>query len=202
MSKAVTALLREVSACTTCAAYLPLGPRPIVQFSASSSILVIGQAPGTKVHASGIPWEDDSGIRLREWLGIDAGDFYDPEKVALVPMGFCYPGKRAGGDAPPRRECAPRWHERILELLPADRLTVLVGSHAQAYYLPKDAGKTLTERVQGFERFAPYVFSTPHPSWRSVQWQKKNPWYGRTLLPALREAVRARLAAQRHDRPA
>lgn len=201
MSKPVTALLRDIGACTTCAASLPLGPRPIVQFSATSRILVIGQAPGTKVHASGVPWEDDSGVRLRQWLGIDEAEFYDPAKVALVPMGFCYPGKRRGGDLPPRRECAPRWHERILELLPAHGLTVLVGAHAQEYYLPKDAGKSLLERVRAFERFAPAIFPTPHPSWRSVEWQRQNPWYGKELLPALRRAVRAQLAPVQQGRP-
>jgi uracil-DNA glycosylase len=164
-----------------------------VQFSASSRILIIGQAPGTKVHASGVPWQDDSGDRLREWTGIAPGEFYDPAKVALVPMGFCYPGKAAGGDAPPRPECAPRWHERILEHLPKDRVTLLVGSYAQERYLPKDAGETLVDRVRAFARFAPAVFPTPHPSWRSVGWQKRNPWFEAELLPNLRDAIRRRL---------
>jgi uracil-DNA glycosylase len=193
MSKTTVALLRDIEACTTCAAFLPMGPRPVVQFSATSSILVIGQAPGMKVHASGVPWQDNSGDRLRERLGIEEADFYDPAQVAFVPMGFCYPGKRPGGDAPPRRECAPRWHARILKLLPKDRLTVLVGSYAQEYYLPGTAGKSLLERVLDFRRLAPDVFRTPHPSWRSVSWQKRNPWYERELLPALRHAVQARL---------
>jgi uracil-DNA glycosylase len=201
MSKSVASLLQDIEACTTCATFLPLGPRPIVQFSATSSVLVIGQAPGSKVHASGVPWQDDSGDRLREWLGIEKTDFYDPAKVALVPMGFCYPGKRSGGDAPPRPECAPRWHERVLKVLPADRLTVLVGSYAQEYYLPIGAGKSLLERVRDFRRFAPAVFSTPHPSWRSVQWQKRNPWFERELLPALRHAVQARLTLNPSRRP-
>lgn len=185
-----TTLLNEISACTFCAPHLPLGPRPVVQFSATSRILIIGQAPGTKVHASGIPWQDDSGDRLREWTGLTLGDFYDPAKVALMPMGFCYPGKAAGGDAPPRPECAPRWHERILQLLPPNRLTLLVGSYAQVRYLPKDAGGTLVDRVRAFERFAPAVFPTPHPSWRSVGWQKRNPWFEAELLPNLRDAIR------------
>jgi uracil-DNA glycosylase len=131
--------------------------------------------------------------RLREWTGLSAHEFYDAAKVALVPMGFCYPGKAAGGDAPPRPECAPRWHERILELLPADRLTLLVGSYAQQHYLPRDAGTTLVDRVRAFERFAPAVFPTPHPSWRSVGWQKRNPWFETELLPKLRAAIRQRL---------
>lgn len=187
-------LHREIAACTVCAPYLPLGPRPITQFSATSRILIIGQAPGSRVHASGVPWQDDSGERLREWTGLDPDVFYDPAKVALVPMGFCYPGKGAAGDAPPRPECAPLWHAPILELLPADRLTLLVGSYAQARYLPGDAGATLTERVRGFARFAPATFPTPHPSWRSVGWRNRNPWFDTELLPALRAAIRSRLA--------
>ena len=188
-----TLLFGEISRCTVCASHLPLGPRPVLQFSETSRILIIGQAPGTKVHVSGIPWQDDSGDHLREWTGLDRDDFYDATKVALVPMGFCYPGKAAGGDAPPRPECAPRWHERILKLLPTDRLTLLVGSYAQEYYLPKTAGKTLTDRVRGFDRFAPNIFPTPHPSWRSVGWQKRNPWFDAELLPALRAAIRRQL---------
>ncbi len=180
----------EIAACTTCAPHLPLGPRPVTQFSATSRVLIIGQAPGTKVHASGIPWQDDSGNRLREWIGLDDHEFYDPAKVALVPMGFCYPGKAAGSDAPPRPECAPQWHRRILDLLPSDRVTLLVGSFAQLHYLPKDAGRTLVERVRAFERFAPALFPTPHPSWRSVGWQTRNPWFETDLLPRLRAVVR------------
>lgn len=193
MSEDDAQLRSEISACETCAPHLPLGPRPVTQFSKTSRILIIGQAPGTKVHASGIPWADDSGDRLREWTGIEPGEFYDPAKVALVPMGFCYPGKAAGGDAPPRPECAPKWHNRVLALLPSDRLTLLVGSYAQQHYLPKDAGKTLVDRVRAFERFAPAVFPTPHPSWRSVGWQKRNPWFEAELLPRLRAAIRRQL---------
>lgn len=188
-----TSLLEEVSACTVCAVHLPLGPRPIVQFSPTSRVLIIGQAPGAKVHGSGVPWQDDSGDRLREWTGLDLETFYDPSKIALVPMGFCYPGKAAGGDAPPRPECAPRWHQRILELLPSNRVTLLVGSYAQERYLPKDAGKTLLDRVRSFERFAPSIFPTPHPSWRSVGWQRRNPWFEAELLPRLQDAIRCRL---------
>ena len=125
--------------------------------------------------------------------GLDQGEFYDPAKVALVPMGFCYPGKAAGGDAPPRRECAPLWHARILELLPTDRLTLLLGSYAQQYYLPKAAGRTLLDRVRAFDRFAPAIFPTPHPSWRSVGWRKRNPWFETEFLPALRAAIRRHL---------
>lgn len=193
MRHADAMLKQEISACTFCAPFLPLGPRPVTQFSATSRILIIGQAPGAKVHASGIPWHDDSGDRLREWTGISLDDFYHPAKVALVPMGFCYPGKAAGGDAPPRPECAPRWHDRIVELLPRDRLTLLVGSYAQQHYLPKGAGKTLGDRVRAFERFAPAIFPIPHPSWRSVGWQKRNPWFEAELLPKMRAAIRHQL---------
>ena len=187
-------LRKEISVCAICAPYLPLGPRPITQFSTTSRILIIGQAPGTKVHASGVAWQDDSGDRLREWTGLDRDEFYDPAKVALIPMGFCYPGRAAGGDAPPRPECAPQWHERVLDLLPPDRLTLLVGSYAQHRYLPRDAGRTLADRVRAFERFAPEIFPTPHPSWRSVGWQKRNPWFEAELLPRLRAEVRRQVA--------
>lgn len=193
VSETEARLPADITACTVCAAHLPLGPRPIVQFSATSKILIIGQAPGTKVHASGVPWNDQSGDRLREWTGLSRDAFYDPALVALMPMGFCYPGKRKGGDLPPRPECAPLWHPRILALLPKDRLTLLVGSYAQAHYLPRTGPKTLTERVQAFRSFGPAVFPLPHPAWRSVLWAGRNPWFEAEVLPTLRDAVRARL---------
>jgi len=185
-------LLGEVRACTVCAPFLPLGPRPVVQFSSTARILIIGQAPGTRVHRSGVPWDDDSGHRLRDWTGLSTDDFYDPAKVALMPMGFCYPGKGASGDLPPRPECAPLWHERILAQLPTDRLTLLVGLYAQARYLPGKA-LTLTERVRRFATYGPSVIPLPHPSWRSIGWQTRNPWFESDLLPVLRASVRARL---------
>ena len=185
-------LLGEVRACTVCAPFLPLGPRPVVQFSSTARILIIGQAPGTRVHRSGVPWDDDSGNRLRDWTGLSTDDFYDPARVALMPMGFCYPGKGASGDLPPRPECAPLWHERILVELPTDRLTLLVGLYAQARYLP-GKGLALTERVRRFEACGPSVIPLPHPSWRSIGWQKRNPWFDSDLLPVLRASVRARL---------
>ena len=184
-------LLDEVRACTVCAPFLAAGPRPVVQFSTSARILIIGQAPGIKVHRSGVPWDDDSGKRLRDWTGLSIEDFYDPARVSLMPMGFCYPGKGVSGDLPPRPECAPLWHDRILALLPADRLTLLVGHYAQARYLPDKL--TMTERVRRFATFGPSVIPLPHPSWRSVGWQKRNPWFESDLLPALRAAVRLRL---------
>lgn len=193
MSAAADQLHREIKACTICAEHLPLGPRPVVQFSTSSRVLIIGQAPGTKVHASGVAWDDDSGDRLRDWLGIDKAAFYDPDRVALMPMGFCYPGKAAGGDAPPRKECAPAWHQRLLDLMPGDCLTLLVGSYAQAHYLPHTRKLSLTERVRTGQQFAPFI-PLPHPSWRVRMWMAKNPWYEAETLPRLRREVAARIA--------
>jgi uracil-DNA glycosylase len=182
-------LLSEVRLCATCAACLPLGPRPIVQMGREARILVIGQAPGSKVHTSGVPWGDDSGERLREWMGIDEKTFYDAKRVALVPMGFCYPGAGASGDLPPRPECAPLRHARLLSHLSERRLTLLVGVYAQAYYLKGRGKTTLTETVRGFRRQMPRFFPLPHPSWRSTIWVRKNPWFQSEALPALREEV-------------
>ena len=181
-------LRRRIGACTLCAEHLPLGPRPIARFSATARILIIGQAPGTKVHASGVPWDDDSGDRLREWLGVDKATFYDAAKVARMPMGFCYPGRAAGGDAPPRKECAPRWHDAVLGVLPEDRLTLLVGVHAQARYLPHLKKLSLTERVRRFGEDLPFI-ALPHPAWRSRLFMERHPWFGRDILPALRAKV-------------
>lgn len=194
MSEQAALLHRQIKACTICAQHLPLGPRPVVQFSTKSRILIIGQAPGTKVHASGVPWDDDSGDRLREWLGLDKAAFYDPDTIALMPMGFCYPGKASGGDAPPRKECEPAWHQRILDLLPEDRLTLLVGAYAQAAYLPDTKTLSMTERVRRFEKFAP-VFPLPHPAWRVRLWAAKNPWFEEDVVPELRRQVESKLAA-------
>jgi uracil-DNA glycosylase len=182
------ALHAAIAACTLCAEHLPLGPRPVVQFAPSSQVLIVGQAPGSKVHASGVPWDDDSGDRLRSWLGIGRDAFYDPGTVALVPMGFCYPGKAPGGDAPPRRECAPQWHHRILALLPQDRLTLLVGAHAQAAYLPHTRRMTMTERVRRAGEFGAFI-PLPHPAWRSRLWMAKHPWFEAETLPFVRRAV-------------
>ncbi|WP_379549786.1 uracil-DNA glycosylase family protein [Qipengyuania sp. DGS5-3] len=182
-------LHQEISACQICADHLPHGPRPVVQFSSTARLLIIGQAPGTKVHASGIPWDDDSGDRLREWLGVDKTTFYNPDKIALMPMGFCYPGKAQGGDAPPRKECAPQWHDRVLGTLPKDRLTLLVGTYAQEYYLPHTTKMSMTARVQGWRDYLPEIVPLPHPAWRSAIWMKKNPWFASEVLPDLRRRV-------------
>ena len=186
------ALHDEIKACTLCAEHLPLGPRPIVQFSSNSRILIIGQAPGTKVHASGIPWDDDSGDRLRDWLGLDKSDFYDAAKVAIMPMGLCYPGKAKGGDAPPRKECAPQWHDQVLAHLPRTRLTLLVGSYAQSQYLPHTRKLSLTERVRQGEQESDAlgpVIPLPHPSWRVRMWIGRNPWFETDIVPRLQTRV-------------
>ena len=190
MSKLKTkTLLEQIRACTVCAAHLPAGPRPIVQFSNKARIVIIGQAPGVRVHNSGMPWQDDSGNRLREWTGLSDAEFYDPDLVALVPMGFCYPGTGTSGDLPPRRECAPLWHDRVLAVLPQRRLTLLVGTYAHQHYLKIPARQTLTETVRGFHDYAPEYFPLPHPSWRSGIWMKRNPWFSKSVLPALRKAI-------------
>lgn len=188
----IAELQDEVRGCTLCARHLPHGPRPVAQFSATSRILIIGQAPGSKVHASGIPWDDASGDRLREWTGLSREQMYDESQVAIVPMGLCYPGKASGGDKPPRPECAPAWHERILATLPADRLTLLVGVYAQTAYLPQTKGCLMAERVRRHAEFAP-LFPLPHPSWRSTIFMRQNPWFEADVLPVLRHEVQARL---------
>lgn len=187
------ALAEEIAGCRICARHLPHGIRPVVSFSASAEILIIGQAPGSKVHASGIPWDDASGDRLREWTGLAKGQMYDPAQVSLVPMGFCYPGKASGGDKPPRPECAPQWHGRVLETLPADRLTLLVGTYAQTHYLPQARSMSMTERVRSYARFLPEFLPLPHPAWRSAIWMRKNPWFESDVLPTLRKLIAQRI---------
>ena len=184
-------LLKEVRACTHCAEHLPLGPRPIVRMKRSATLLIIGQAPGTRVHETGLGWNDRSGDRLREWLNVDRDTFYDESRIAIMPMGFCYPGvAKSGGDAPPRPECAPLWHDRLLALLPNIELTLLIGQYAQARYLGADKKKTMTETVKAWKEYLPHGFlPLPHPSWRNTGWLKKNPWFERQILPVLRKAV-------------
>lgn len=166
-----------------------------MQFGPKSRLVIIGQAPGARVHESGVPWQDDSGNRLREWTDLDEETFYDAAKVALVPMGFCYPGKGASGDLPPRPECAPLWHERILGMLSERQLVLLVGSYAQASYLkPFGRKQSLTDAVKGFATYAPAFFPLPHPSWRSGIWMKRNSWFEKDVLPTLRQRVRKALA--------
>jgi uracil-DNA glycosylase len=182
----------EALACRRCEAVLPLGPRPVFRVSATSRILIIGQAPGTKVHMTGLPWNDPSGDRLRGWLRMDRALFYDATRIALVGTGLCYPGRLPrGGDAPPRPECAPLWLDRFTRLLPEVRLTLLVGSYAQRHRLGKGA---MTERVRRFAELGPEIVPLPHPSWRTTAWERRNPWFAEMLLPALRQAVETALA--------
>ncbi len=179
-------LQSNIARCNVCVPHLPLGPRPIVQFSARSPIVIVGQAPGKRVHNSGVPWDDDSGDHLREWLGVTKVEFYDSRRFALVPMGFCYPGAASGGDAPPRPECAPTWHQEIFAKLPTDALILLCGQYAQRYYLGRTAKKNLGETVRAFKSYLPKYLPLPHPSWRSRIWIKNNPWFSTDLLPTLR----------------
>ena len=183
----------EIAACRICADHLPHGVRPVASFSATARLLIIGQAPGSKVHESGIPWDDASGDRLREWTGLSKDQMYDLARVALVPMGFCYPGKASGGDKPPRRECAAQWHERVLDVLPEDRLTLLVGTYAQARYLPAARTLSMTDRVRQFRDYLPHFIPLPHPAWRSTIWMRQHPWFEAEVLPILREAVAQRV---------
>lgn len=180
-------LLKEVRNCRLCESEIP-EPRPILRASSSAKILIVGQAPGTKVHASGIPWNDASGKRLRGWMGVDDDTFYDENKIAIVPMGFCYPGKGNGGDLPPRPECAPTWHDKILAQLPNIQCTLLIGMYAQNFYLDTNH-KNLTERIMSWREFAPEVFVLPHPSPRNQLWLKRNEWFEDETVPALREVI-------------
>ncbi|MDC5703078.1 uracil-DNA glycosylase family protein [Vibrio europaeus] len=181
-------LLKELRACKACEPKLPLGANPVIQASSSAKLLIIGQAPGTRVHETSIPWNDPSGNRLREWLALDKETFYDPNKIAIMPMGLCYPGKGKSGDLPPRKECAPLWHQRVLEQLPNIEMTLLIGQYAQNYYL-SDKPKTLTETVQHWQRWAPNHLPLPHPSPRNTLWLKKNPWFEAEVVPFIRRYV-------------
>ena len=182
-------LLSEVRACRHCEAELPLGPRPVLSVSESARILVIGQAPGARVHATGIPWNDPSGDRLRAWMGVSRETFYDVSRIAIMPMGFCYPGKGKSGDLPPRRECAGLWHEKILHRLPNIRLTLLVGGYAQRHYLDGRRG-SLTATVAVWKEYLPDYFPLVHPSPRNTFWLRQNPWFEELLLPQLRAHVK------------
>jgi uracil-DNA glycosylase len=183
-------LLTQIKNCTVCKAHLKDGVNPVVRASPKSKIIIIGQAPGRIVHNTSIPWNDKSGDNLRNWLGIDKDIFYDTTKIALMPMGFCYPGTGKSGDLPPRPECAPLWHHQLLTLMPTVQLILLIGQYAQTFYLKDKAQKTLTETVQSFQDYLPKYFPLPHPSPRNNIWQAKNVWFVQMILPQLRSTIK------------
>jgi uracil-DNA glycosylase len=183
-------LLKEIRNCKTCEKHLQLGVNPIISASKASRIVIIGQAPGRKVHDTGIPWNDKSGDNLRSWMGIDKTIFYDPAKIALIPMGFCYPGKGRSGDLPPRTECAPLWHQKLLSQMPNVKLTLLIGQYAQQYYLKDEVEESLTASVKNFRNYLPGYFLLPHPSPRNNIWQAKNKWFALKVLPELKKQVK------------
>ena len=187
--RSLAGLHTEIARCTVCAKDLPLGPRPVFRVSPTARILVIGQAPGRLVHASGVPWDDPSGKRLRQWMQLEDGVFYDSVQVGIMPMGFCYPGTGKSGDLPPRPECALLWHEVLLAKMPAIELTLLIGQYAQNYYLQDRCKKTLTETVQTWREYAPTHLPLPHPSPRNNLWLKRNPWFEREVVPHLQDRI-------------
>jgi uracil-DNA glycosylase len=187
----VDKLLKEIRACRICEAHLPLGPKPVLRASSTARILVVGQAPGTKVHETGIPWNDASGERLRAWMGVDMREFHDGARIAIAPMGFCYPGRGAGGDNPPRPECARLWRPRLDAALTGIEVTLLIGAYAQRYYLGRSRKASLTETVAAWREYAPRYFPLPHPSPRNTPWFQRHPWLERELIPALRTTIRA-----------
>jgi len=182
-------ILHDIRQCTICSQNLPLGPRPIVTANPDAKIVIIGQAPGTKVHNSGIAWDDASGRQLRKWLNVSDEDFYDETKFAIVPMGFCYPGKGKTGDLPPRSECAPQWHQAIFDKLPNVELIILIGLYAQKYYLKDKTKKTLTETVANYKMYLPDFFVLPHPSPRNRFWLTRNPWFEVEVVPELKNEI-------------
>jgi uracil-DNA glycosylase len=192
-SRALTSLVREIEACRVCAGSLPHEPRPVVWVDPRARILIAGQAPGRRVHESGIPWDDASGDRLRTWMQLDRDQFYDKSKIAIAAMGFCFPGTVNGADLPPRRECAPLWRPRLLPLLKNVQLTLLVGVYAQRYHLGGAVRSSLGETVSAWRDYPAEVMSLPHPSWRNTGWLKRNPWFERDLLPELRRRVSSAL---------
>jgi uracil-DNA glycosylase len=185
------ALLEAVRACTLCAEHLAHGPRPVLRASATARILVVGQAPGRRVHASGVPFDDPSGDRLRQWMDIGPEVFYDESVVALVPMGFCYPGTGKSGDLAPRRECAPQWRGPLMAAMPHIELTLVVGQYAKDWHLPAQAGKNLTQTVQAWRELEPGVLPLPHPSPRNNIWLSANPWFEAEVVPELQRRVRS-----------
>jgi uracil-DNA glycosylase len=190
MTAALDTLLQQARACRLCEAELPFGPRPVLRAHPAARLLIVSQAPGTRVHETGIPFNDPSGDRLRAWLAVERDTFYDEHRIALVPMGFCYPGRdERGGDKPPRPECAPAWQPPIRAALPRVELTLLVGLYAQGFYLQDRRRASLTETVRAWRDYLPKFLPLPHPSWRNTAWLKRNPWFEEELLPELRQRV-------------
>jgi uracil-DNA glycosylase len=187
-------LLTEVRQCRACESHLPLGPRPVLQAGEEARILIVGQAPGMRVHNTGIPWNDASGERLRMWMGVDKDRFYDVSRIAIIPMGYCYPGRGNDGDLPPRRECAELWLDHLLAKLPNIELTLLVGLYAQRHFLGSRRKSSLTETVRAWREYAPEYLPLPHPSARNTAWFQRNPWFESELLPMLRERIESSLA--------
>lgn len=183
-------LLDEIRACRACEKELPCMPRPILRATVTARLLIVGQAPGMRAHQSGIPWDDSSGNRLREWMNIDRKSFYDGRRIAIVPMGYCYPGRGKSGDLPPRRECAKLWHDQLLNHLPRVQLTLLVGQYAQFHYLGPRRKSTLTETVRAWRDYKPTLLPLPHPSGRNNAWMCRNPWFEAEVIPALRRRCR------------
>lgn len=190
LSKDFGELKSRIINCQTCKDFLPNPPKPIFSVSPKSKILIIGQAPGNKVHLSSVPWDDQSGIKLRNWLGVTENEFYNTDLFGIMPMGFCYPGKGKTGDLPPRPECAPQWHDLLLEIMPPKPLKILIGTYAQNYYLRELQQKNLTETVRHFKQYLPDYFPLVHPSPLNFRWQSKNKWFETDLLPVLQEKVR------------
>lgn len=188
--KKLADLTSQIRSCKLCDKELPLAPNPIVLPSRTARLIIIGQAPGTKVHHSCIPWDDASGDRLRDWMGLSRDIFYDNDKIAIMPMGFCYPGKGKSGDLPPRTECAPQWHQPLLELMPQIELVILVGMYAQKYYLKDFCKSTLTETVRAWQTYAPRYLPIPHPSPRNRLWLKRNVWFEHDVVPVLKQHVK------------
>lgn len=186
-------ILTEIRNCTVCEKFLPNRPRPIIQASSVSKIVIIGQAPGQKVQNSGIPWDDASGNNLRSWLGVDRQAFYNENVFALMPMGFCFPGTGKSGDLPPRPECAPLWHQQVLKSMREIKLTLLIGQYAQKYYLKNSAKDTLTETVKSYEEYLPNFIPLPHPSPRNNIWLRRNEWFKENLMPVLQQKVESLL---------
>jgi len=182
-------LLAAVRSCRACAGHLPLGPRPVVQAHAAAQILIVGQSPGLRVHTTGIPWDDPSGERLREWMGVDKNTFYDASRIAIIPMGYCYPGRAKSGDMAPRSECAELWLDRLLANLPDIQLTLLIGQYAQRHFLRSRRKRSLTATTRAWRDYSPQYFPLPHPSPRNQPWFKCHPWFDRQLVPALRARI-------------